>query len=73
MISVRPIERAVLGRTGDAAGGYLLDVEVCETRFGINVFGDCEGDGGHGDGFAEEPAYALLAGRIDKPWAGPLL
>lgn len=73
MISVRPIKGAVLSRTGDAAGRYLLDVEVCETRFGINVLGDCEGDGGHGDGFAEEPAYALLAGKSEKPYFRPLL
>jgi len=29
-------------------------------RVRVGVVGDGEGDGGEGDGFAEEPAYALL-------------
>jgi len=66
MITVRPIKYAVFRRSGDTTSGYLLDVDVGETGFGINEFRDCEGNGGHGDGFAEEPAYALLSGRRDK-------
>ncbi len=70
MISICPIKRAVLSGTGDATSGYLLDVEVGEIGLRINVFRDCEGDGGHGNGFAEEPAYALLSGRRDEQYVG---
>ena len=62
MISGGPIQGAVFGRAGDSARGDLFDVDVGGGGVGgvVYVLGDGEGDGGHGDGFAEEPAYALL-------------
>jgi len=66
MISIYPIKGTVLGRARDAAGGDLLDIDMGKAVF--NVFGDCEGDGCEGDGFAQEPAYALLWGRISSSW-----
>lgn len=53
------VEDAQLGRAFDAAGRGLLDVDV---RYGcvVYVFLGVEGDGCEGDGFAREPADALL-------------
>lgn len=59
MIAELPIEGAVLGRT-DPAGGDLFNVDMGKAVF--DVFFDGEGNGGEGEGAAEEPAYALLAG-----------
>lgn len=55
------VEGAQLFRAADAAGGDLGDVDVGVVLGGVvDVLGNCEGDGGVGDGFAEEPGYALL-------------
>lgn len=62
MIPIGPIEDSILGRARNAPRGDLLDVDVGEVFF--DVFGYCEGDGCEGYGFAEEPAYALLLGRL---------
>lgn len=43
---------------GQRTGRNLLNINVCYAVFGI--FGDCESDGGDGNGFAEEPANSLL-------------
>ena len=52
--------RSKLGshRIGQRTGRNLLNINVCYAVFGI--FGDCESDGGDGNGFAEEPADSLL-------------
>lgn len=55
------VEGAQLFRAADAAGGDLGDVDVGVVLGGVvDVLGNCEGDGGVGYGFAEEPGYALL-------------
>lgn len=55
------VEGAQLFGAADAAGGDLGDVDVGVVLGGVvDVLGDCEGDGGVRDGFAEEPGYALL-------------
>ena len=60
------VEGALLRRAADAAGGYLGDVDVGEFVGGvIEVLGDGEGDGGVGDGFAEEPGHALLVAVLE--------
>lgn len=61
MVAVLPIEGAFFGGAGDSRRGDGEDVDVGEGTVG--VFGDGEGYGGHGDGFAEEPGDALLEGR----------
>lgn len=56
-----PIQRSFLRRPPDAPRRDLRDVDVRGVwGLRVSVFGDGEGDGGEGDGFAEEPAYALL-------------
>ena len=60
------VEGALFGRAADAAGSYLGDVDVGVIIFGVLGYG--EGDGGVGDGFAEEPGYALLGGGVN--WVG---
>ena len=62
------VEGALFSRAADAAGGYLGDVDVGVG--GLGVLGYGEGDGGVGDGFAEEPGYALLSGgvRWEERW-----
>ena len=65
VIPVRPVECAVFGCARDSASGDLLDVDV--GGIGLDVFGYGEGDGGHGDCFAEEPADALL--REYQDWS----
>lgn len=66
MLTEGVVESALLHRAANAAGGYLVDVEVGVFLGGvIDVFGYGEGDGGVGDGFAEEPGYALLVGVLD--------
>ena len=61
MISRRPIQGAVFC-AGDVARGYLFYVDVGGIGRGgvVDVLGDGQGHGGHGDGSAQEPAYALL-------------
>ena len=56
------VEGALFRRAADAAGGDLADVDVGVG--GLGVLGYGEGDGGVGDGFAEEPGYALLGGVV---------
>ena len=58
MVAPDVVECALFGRAADAAGGYLGDVDVGSA--GVGVLGYGEGDCGVGDGFAEEPGYALL-------------
>ena len=44
-----------------------MDVEVGVFLSGVvDVFFYGKGDGGVGDGFAEEPGYALLVGVLDR-------
>lgn len=66
MLAEGVVESASFRRAADAAGGYLVDVEV-GVFFGgvVDVLGYGEGDGGVGDGFAKEPGYALLVGVLD--------
>ena len=65
------VERALFRRAAHAAGGHLRDVDVGVFVGGVvDVLRYGEGYGGVGDGFAEEPGYALLgwgirAGRGD--------
>ena len=63
------VEDALFLGAADAAGGYLGDVNV-GVFFGgvVDVLGYGEGDGGIGDGFAEEPGYALLVRVLDRDW-----
>lgn len=47
-------------------------VRVDVRRFGwvrVGVLGYCEGDGCEGDGFAEEPGYALLRGERSRSFS----
>lgn len=60
------VEAALLPRALEAGGGDLLDVDVRDGvggggggRGGALVLGDLEGDGGVGDGLAEEEGDAL--------------
>ena len=62
MITRGPVECAVLSGTLNPSGSYLVDIDVSETVF-VDVLLYGEGDGCEGYGFAEEPAYALLARR----------
>ena len=67
MVAPGVVEGALLCRTADAAGGYLGDVDVGIVFGGIvDVLGYGEGDGSVGDGFAEEPGYALLVRVSDR-------
>ncbi len=64
MVAFAPVQDAVLVGGADAAGGDLGDVDV-DGRVGgggggvRGVLADGQGDGGEGDGFAEEPGEAL--------------
>lgn len=60
VVAPGPIEGALLGRAGDAAGGDLGDVDVGDVVGRGAVFGDGERDGGGRDEFAEEPSDVLL-------------
>lgn len=61
MRSFFPVQRPLLRRPADAARRDLGDVDVRVVPGGwVGVLSYGEGDGGEGDGFAEEPAYALL-------------
>lgn len=66
MLAPVVVKGALFGRAADAAGGYLADVDVGVV--GLGVLGYGESDGGVGDGFAEEPGYALLSGGVR--WEG---
>lgn len=58
MFAGSPIECAGFGCAFDSARGGLVDVDVGDAGVVLVLF-DVEGDGGHADCFAEEPAYAL--------------
>ena len=61
MLAEGVVERALFRRAAHAAGGYLVDVDVGVFVGGVvDVLAYGEGDGGVGNGFAEEPGYALL-------------
>ena len=67
MLAPGVVEDALFLGAADAAGGYLGDVDVGIFFGGIvDVLGYGEGDGGVGDGFAEEPGYALLIMVLDR-------
>lgn len=62
----RVVERAVFRRAAHAAGGDLGDVDVgALVGCAVDVLAYVQGDGGVGDGFAQEPGYALLVGLLD--------
>ena len=66
MIAPGVIEDALLRRAADAAGGDLRSVDVGELVGGIvDILSDGQGDCGVGDGFAQEPGYALLDWVLD--------
>lgn len=66
MLAEGVVESALFRRGANTAGGYLVDVDVGVFVGGVvGVFGYGEGDGGVGDGFAEEPGYALLVGLLE--------
>lgn len=65
VFALDPGQDALLGRALDAARGGLLDVDVDNGLVvgggvGFDVLGDGEGDGRVADGFAGDPADALL-------------
>ena len=69
VLAPRVVEGAVLIRAADAAGGYLCDVDVRALVGGfVDVLRYGEGDGRVGDGFAQEPGYALLGWGVR--WGG---
>ena len=66
MLAEGVVESAFFRRAAHAAGGYLVDVDVGVFVGGVvDVFAYGEGDGGVGNGFAEEPGYALLVGVLE--------
>ncbi|KAL1998019.1 hypothetical protein VTN02DRAFT_198 [Thermoascus thermophilus] len=68
VLALDPGQDALLGGAADAARGGLLDVDVHDGPVvggggvGLDELGDGEGDGRVADGFAGEPADALLGG-----------
>ena len=66
MLAEGPVENASFRRASNAAGGYLMNVEV-GVFFGGVVDVLCYGESycGVGDGFAEEPGNALLDGVLE--------
>ena len=66
VIAPAVVEGPLFRRAAHAAGGYLVDVDVGVFVGGVvDVFAYGEGDGGVGNGFAEEPGYALLFGVLE--------
>jgi hypothetical protein len=62
VVAEGPVQHPVLVRRADAARGHLGDVDVDGLRGGVVggcVLLDGQGDGGEGDGFAQEPGEAL--------------
>lgn len=61
VVTFCPVERAAFFGALDAAGDYLLDVNVVGCWcVAVRVAVDVEGYGCIGEGFAEEPAHSLL-------------
>lgn len=66
MLAEGVVKGTLFCRAANAAGGYLVDVDVGVFVGGVvDVLINGEGDGGVGDGFAHEPGYALLVGILD--------
>lgn len=60
VIAQLPVQRSQLRRSQSPRRG-LHDVDVGDGGV-VGIFGDVQCDGCKADGFAEEPAYALLCG-----------